>query len=318
MDPVKAISWKGRRVKQLEAWTEAICRSETLNAFTDVVLGVRYSFPDPSELMHGLVRLGIVQYRRYFDLNANETRLGVFVSPNLGHRAVYYLYKCQHEEFVSPDEPMSHEDAMLKARRGMGLYGYGVEKEVEYEETVEGKTRRRKAVWDFLSEEENRAVEVETGKNNAAQVAQHVRAALHTGVNLVIVIPECSSLRLLNYYTQCVFRGLSKSRKLPAIRIELRDIVKPGEVLRWIEVGNRPRLKSSIPKRYYTVKEDEERYYDSKKGRYEWRTKKKEFLTRIKVPFPREVRVRESYSFSKEKLESDLIEKFKTWRTPEK
>jgi hypothetical protein len=316
MDPVKAISWKKRRAKQLEDWTEAICYEKTLIAFTDVVFGVRYFFPDPSELLHGLVRLGIVQYRRYLDLDANENRLGVFISPNLGHRAVYYLYKRQHEEFVTPENSLTHEDAMLNTRRGMDLYSYEIEEEVEYEEVEKGKKRQRKAVWDFYSEEENKAVEVETGKNNAAQVARHVRAALHTGVNLSIVIPEWSSLRLLNYYTQCVFRGLSRSRRLPAIKIELRDIVKPREVLRWIEVGNRPRLKSSIPERYYTVEEEEERYYDSKKGRYEWKTKTKKFLTQIKVPYPREVRVRESYSFSMEKRESDLWKKFKTWRTP--
>lgn len=316
MDPVKAISWKRRRVKQLEDWTEALCLSETLNAFINVVFGVRYFFPDPSELLHSLVRLGIVQYRRFFDLNANETRLGVFVSPNLGHRAVYYLYKRQHEEFVTPEEPMPHEDAMLNTRRGMDLYSYEMEKEVEYEETVKGKQRRRKAVWDFYNQEENRAVEVETGKNNAAQVAQHVRAALHTGVNLCIVIPEWSSLRLLNYYTQCVFRGLSKSRRLPAIRIELRDIAKPKEVLRWIEVANRPRLKSNIPERYYTVEEEEERHYDSKKGKYEWKTRTKKYLTQIKVPYPREIRLREGSVFSKEQLETELWDKFKTWRTP--
>jgi hypothetical protein len=263
------------------------------------------------------VRLGVVQYRRFFDLNVDKTRLGVFVSPNLGHRAVYFLYKSQHEELVFPEKPQDHEAAMLNTLRGMDLYHYEREARVEYEEAVKGEKRQGKAVWDFYSREENIAVEVETGSNNAAQVAQHVRAALHTGVNLVIVIPEWPSLRLLNYYTQCVFRGLSRARRLPRVEIELRDLAKPGEWLRRIEVGNRPRLKSSVPGRFYEEEKHEEWYWNDK-GNRQWRTRTKRTLREIKVPFPREVRVRESSYFSREELKSDLIKKFRTWRTPEK
>lgn len=317
MDPVKAISWKEKRARQFERWTEELCLSETLNAFTSVIYGVWYSFSDPSENLHRLVRLGVVQYRRYYDLNVKKTRLGVFISPNLGHRAVYFLYKRQHEELVYPCEPLEHEAAMLNTMRGMDLYHYDREVRMEYEEVVKGKKKRRRAVWDFYNEEENTAVEVETGSNNAAQVAQHVRAALSTGVNLVIVIPEWNSLRLLNYYTQCVFRGLSKARRLPGIKIELRDIAKPKEVLRWIEVGNRPRLKTNpVPERFYKV-EEREGWYRDKEGRKKWGTQRKKRLRKIEVLFPREVRIRECSVFSKEELRADLIKKFKTWRKPE-
>jgi hypothetical protein len=316
MDPAKAISRREKRARQFERWTEDLCRPETLSAFTSVVYGVWYSFSDPSEKLHRLVKLGVVQYRRYYDMNANETRLGVFISPNLGHRAVYFLYKRQHEELVYPSKPGDHEAAMLNTLRGMDLYHYERGVRMEYEEVVKGRKKRKRAVWDFYNEEENIAVEVETGSNNAAQVAQHVRAALSTGINLVIVIPEWNSLRLLNYYTQCVFRGLSKARRLPRIRIELRDIVKPGEVLRWIEVANRPKLKSSIPERFYVV-EEKEGWYRDKEGKKKWGKRKKKRLREIEVQFPREVRVREDSYFSKEELKSDIVKKFKTWRKPE-
>ena len=318
MDPVKAIYRREKRARQSERWTEELCLSSNLNSFTDVVFGVRYSFRDPSELLHGLVRLGVVQYKRYYDLNANNTRLGVFISPNLGHWAIYFLYKRQHEWFMTPQKPLTHFQAIVKTEKAMNLYDYEIEVSMTYEEIEKGRKKRRKAVWDFYSEEDNVAVEVETGRNNAAQVAQHVRAALHTDVDLVIVIPRWPSLRLLNYYTQCVFRGLSRSRRLPPIRIELRDIVEPREVLRYVEVSNQPRLKTNkIPERYYTVEEEEERYYNERTRRYEWRTKKKKVLGEIKVPFPREVRIRESTVFSKEELLEKLQENFRTWRKPE-
>jgi hypothetical protein len=318
VDPVKAISRREKRARQFERWTEDLCISQNLNAFTDVIFGVRYSFRDPSELLHGLVKLGVVQYRRYFDLNADSTRLGVFISPNLGHRAVYFLYKRQHEELIYPEEPVEHEAAMLNAKHGMNLYHYEVEARMGYEIVEKGRKKRKRVIWDFYNKEENTAVEVETGSNNSAQVAQHVRAALHTGVNLIIVIPRWNTLRLLNYYTQCVFRGLSKARRLPQIRIELRDIRRPKEVLRWIEVSNKPRLKTNpVPERFYTEKEKKEEFYNPTTERYEWRTKKVKILRRIELYFPREVRVRESSVFSKEELREDLIEKFPTRRKPE-